>query len=131
MTETQHDSTYSWIRLAISVGLSIVANIGMWAVIVVLPDMQTEFGLKRLIQALGIPLLLQAAWRNVFLHCMRNDLLAYCSDGVLDFIRFHQFRSLVINDLTLIVGNVVVFEQVLANIEVVCLDLALRALNLA
>lgn len=47
MTGTQHDSSYSWIRLGLSLGLAIVGNIGMWAVIVVLPDMQAEFGIDR------------------------------------------------------------------------------------
>ena len=47
MSATQHDSTYSWIRLGLSLGLSIVGNIGMWAVIVVLPDIQAEFGIDR------------------------------------------------------------------------------------
>ena len=47
MDVTQHDSRYSWIRLGLSLGLAIVGNIGMWAVIVVLPDMQAEFGIDR------------------------------------------------------------------------------------
>lgn len=47
MTDTQHDSSYSWIRLGLSLALAIVGNIGMWAVVVVLPDMQLEFGIDR------------------------------------------------------------------------------------
>lgn len=47
MSETQHDSRYSWARLAISLGLSVVGSIGMWAVIVVLPAMQADFGIGR------------------------------------------------------------------------------------
>lgn len=47
MTATQHDSRYSWGRLAISLGVSVVGSIGMWAVIVVLPAMQTDFGISR------------------------------------------------------------------------------------
>lgn len=41
------DSGYSWRRLMLSLAISIVGNVGMWAVIVVLPSMQREFGLDR------------------------------------------------------------------------------------
>ncbi|WP_136634387.1 MFS transporter [Pseudooceanicola onchidii] len=41
------DSGYSWRRLMLSLAISIVGNVGMWAVIVVLPSMQAEFGLAR------------------------------------------------------------------------------------
>ena len=47
MEDTQHDSAYSWTRLAISLTLAVVGNVGMWAVVVVLPAMQTEFGIDR------------------------------------------------------------------------------------
>ncbi len=41
------DSGYSWRRLGLSLALSIVGNVGMWAVILALPSMQAEFGLDR------------------------------------------------------------------------------------
>ena len=47
METTQHDSRYSWARLAISLGVSVVGSIGMWAVIVVLPAMQADFAISR------------------------------------------------------------------------------------
>ena len=47
MDDTQHDSTYSWLRLALSLGLSIIGSAGMWATIVVLPMMQDDLGLDR------------------------------------------------------------------------------------
>ncbi|MCV6594811.1 MAG: MFS transporter [Silicimonas sp.] len=47
MTGTQHDSAYSWARLGISLALSMVGSIGLWATIVVLPDMQADFGVSR------------------------------------------------------------------------------------
>ncbi|MEM9426134.1 MAG: MFS transporter [Pseudomonadota bacterium] len=47
MTATQHDSRYSWARLGISLAISVVGSIGMWAVIVVLPAMQADFGISR------------------------------------------------------------------------------------
>ncbi len=47
METAQHDSAYSWLRLAISLVLSIMGSIGMWATIVVLPDMQGDFQISR------------------------------------------------------------------------------------
>ena len=45
--ETLQDSRYSWIRLAVTLAIAAVANVGMWAVIVVLPDVEAEFGASR------------------------------------------------------------------------------------
>jgi len=47
MDTPQHDSPYSWARLAISLVLSIMGSIGMWATIVVLPDIEAEFQISR------------------------------------------------------------------------------------
>ncbi|MXQ07222.1 MFS transporter [Alphaproteobacteria bacterium GH1-50] len=47
MSATQHDSAYAWTRLAISLAIAVAGNIGMWAVVVVLPDMQADFGTGR------------------------------------------------------------------------------------
>ncbi|MBF9029130.1 MFS transporter [Rhodobacterales bacterium HKCCE3408] len=41
------DSRYSWTRLAISLAIAVVGNVGMWAVIVVLPLVGQEFGVDR------------------------------------------------------------------------------------
>ena len=46
-SSTQHDSLYSWLRLAISLMIAIVGNAGMWAIILVLPSVQSEFGIDR------------------------------------------------------------------------------------
>jgi MFS family permease len=42
-----HDSGYSWIRLGITLALAMVGNVGMWAVIVVMPAVEAEFGTSR------------------------------------------------------------------------------------
>ena len=47
MTATIQDSRYSWFRLAVSLALSTLGGIGIWAGIVVLPFIQTEFGVDR------------------------------------------------------------------------------------
>jgi MFS family permease len=41
------DTTYSWIRLAITLLIAAIGNVGMWAVIVVMPAVQAEFGVDR------------------------------------------------------------------------------------
>ena len=41
------DGGYAWLRLAISVAVATIGNVGMWAVVVVLPSVQAEFGAER------------------------------------------------------------------------------------
>jgi MFS family permease len=41
------DSAYSWRRLVLSVLISTVGSIGMWAIILVLPAVQKDFGIDR------------------------------------------------------------------------------------
>ena len=41
------DSAYAWTRLAVSVVLATIGGVGMWAVVVVLPAVQAEFGVDR------------------------------------------------------------------------------------
>ncbi|KUJ80602.1 MFS transporter [Ruegeria marisrubri] len=47
MTHPIHDSRYSWLRLLITLAIATVANVGMWAVIVVMPDIEAQFGAGR------------------------------------------------------------------------------------
>lgn len=46
-THADIDGTYAWMRLAISVVLGTIGGVGMWAVVVVLPTVQAEFGVDR------------------------------------------------------------------------------------
>ena len=41
------DSRYSWTRLGITLAIAIVGNVGMWAIIVIMPAVQAEFGIAR------------------------------------------------------------------------------------
>ncbi|MEL6643522.1 MAG: MFS transporter [Pseudomonadota bacterium] len=43
----QHDSRYSWQRLAITLAVAVVGNVGMWAITVMMPAFQAEFGTSR------------------------------------------------------------------------------------
>jgi MFS family permease len=47
VTHQLPDSRYAWIRLAASIALSTLGGIGLWAGVVVLPFIQTEFGIDR------------------------------------------------------------------------------------
>lgn len=44
---SQLDTRYSWLRLFISLLIAVIGNVGMWAIVVVMPDFQTEMGLDR------------------------------------------------------------------------------------
>ena len=46
-TTSIHDSRYSWLRLIVTLAIAMVANVGMWAVIVILPSVEAEFGASR------------------------------------------------------------------------------------
>ena len=41
------DSRYSWMRLALSLGIATVGNAGMWSIIVIMPAVQAEFEVGR------------------------------------------------------------------------------------
>lgn len=41
------DGAYAWTRLGLSIALATIGGVGMWAVIVVLPAVQAEFGVDR------------------------------------------------------------------------------------
>jgi MFS family permease len=41
------DGAYAWTRLGISLALATLGGVGMWAVVVVLPQVQAEFGVAR------------------------------------------------------------------------------------
>lgn len=41
------DSRYSWTRLGITLAIALVGNVGMWAIIVIMPAVQREFGVDR------------------------------------------------------------------------------------
>ncbi|MEP3483585.1 MAG: MFS transporter, partial [Sneathiella sp.] len=41
------DSSYSWFRLFVSVLLATIGSVGMWSIIVVMPQIEREFGIDR------------------------------------------------------------------------------------
>jgi len=41
------DGRYAWLRLLVSVAIGTIGSIGFWAVVVILPAVQAEFGVDR------------------------------------------------------------------------------------
>ncbi|WP_108663447.1 MFS transporter [Acuticoccus kandeliae] len=41
------DSRYSWGRLVLTLGVATIGNVGMWAVVIVIPSLQAEFAIDR------------------------------------------------------------------------------------
>ena len=41
------DSRYSWVRLGITLAIAMIGNVGMWAIIVIMPAVQSEFSIAR------------------------------------------------------------------------------------
>ena len=53
---TIHDSPYSWFRLVITLIIAIFANTGMWAVITIMPSLETDFSTTRSLTSLPFTL---------------------------------------------------------------------------
>ncbi len=51
-SDSIHDSAYSWLRLLVTVLIATVANVGIWAVVVVMPAIEAEFGADRALASL-------------------------------------------------------------------------------
>ena len=58
-----------------------------------------------------------------------DDVVAHVGDGLGDVVVAHEFDALLEDDLALVVHHVVVFQDVLADVEVARLDLLLRLLQ--
>ena len=43
----KYDSKYSWFRLLISLFIATIGNVGMWAIIVIMPSVEVEFAINR------------------------------------------------------------------------------------
>src|SRR5215468_8048491 len=94
-------------------------------------DAGVEIALHRCAQCLEIPVLLGGLARQVLIEQRTDRVLHQPVNGVGEILGPHDLRALRVDHLTLIVGHVVEQQQVLADVEVVRLDLALRLLDLA
>jgi MFS family permease len=51
-TSDIHDSRYSWFRLIVTLIIAMVANVGMWAIVVIMPAVENEFVAGRAVTSL-------------------------------------------------------------------------------
>src|SRR5581483_8691509 len=94
-------------------------------------DVELEHVLRfeRAIETREVPLLVDAVGRHEAAAQVAEHVVADIDDVLGDALGIEQFVALLVDDLALVVRGVVEFEQMLADIEVVRLDLALRLLD--
>ena len=88
-------------------------------------QLQGEIGVQGFFQPLDIPLLFETLGRNKHIHGLSDHVFANRGNHVGDITIFKQIVALLIDHLTLIVGHIIVFQQVLTNIKVAPFDFAL------
>ena len=89
-------------------------------------QVEVEQAQHLILQARDIPLLGIGVLGDMAAHHLFDRLLAHVGDDVADILLAHEVAALLENDLALVVHHVVVFEDVLAGVEIAGLDLALR-----
>ena len=85
-----------------------------------------ELGRERRLEAGDVPLLLDRFRRHVDADRLLDQPGDHVADRVGDVGRLEQFVALLVDDAALVVRDVVVFEQLLADVEVARLDARLR-----
>jgi len=58
MSHPIHDSRYSWFRLLVTLAIATVINVGIWAIIVVMPDIEAQFQTGRAAAAMPFTLIM-------------------------------------------------------------------------
>ena len=84
-----------------------------------------QLALPGTLKSFYIPLLLQTFGRNELINKSVHQLNAKVGDGFADIIGIQQTVPLGVDHLALIVSHIIVFEQVLTNIEVATFDFTL------
>lgn len=80
-------------------------------------------------QAGHVPLFFQAFRRDVLADDSGDNVMANSGNALRDVVNIHQPVALLVDDLALIVGDVIVLKQLLANVEVTAFNLALGILD--
>ena len=94
-------------------------------------QLDLPFFAQHFFQAGQVPLLFHRFVRHVFMHQVGQAAFAQRVDLAAQVLRVQDVVALLVDHLALVVGHVVVFQQLLADIEVAGLDLALRRFNAA
>ncbi len=76
-------------------------------------------------KALNIPLLFKALRWDILVNHTINHILANGLDRLGNITLRHQFVTLLVDHLSLVVSNIIILEQIFANIEIVPFHLAL------
>ena len=94
-----------------------------------------EFALRR-VDLLGVldeaverPFLRVELLVRVLIHLRLDNVVDHREDVVLEVLAHEDFAALAVHDLTLLIHDVVVLEDVLADVEIARLDLLLRVLD--
>ena len=90
---------------------------------------QSKLSGERRLQAGNIPLFGNAAWRNVGRNYCVDRTFAHRTNRVGNVCCFQQFIALLVDHLALIVRDIVVLEQLLADVEVARFHFPLRVLD--
>lgn len=90
---TETDSGYAWFRLAVTMLVAVIANAGIWAIVVIMPAVEAEFGLSRADAALPYTV-------NMIGFALGNFAIGRALD------RFGVTRSLILAVLGLVGGLV-------------------------
>ena len=92
---------------------------------------QIQVALKGFLQPIEIPVIRHTVGHHELINQAGGRLVEHLGDRGTHIRGTEDFGALLIDDLALIVGDIVEQQQLLADIEVVRLDLALRFLDLA
>src|SRR5216110_2362199 len=81
-------------------------------------EFEAEVTLNIFLKTWGVPLLLETFRRNMILYERFHDIAAHEANAFGDILNVEQAVALLVDHLALLVRHVVVFEQLLAYIEV-------------
>ena len=93
-------------------------------------DMQAEIGGKLVLQCRNVPLFFHAVRRDVVINQVADNVGADFAGQIADIFSRQDFVTLMVNHFTLVIGNVIVFQNLFTHIEVAAFDFTLRAFDL-
>ena len=91
--------------------------------------MQAQLSSKLLFQSSDVPLLGQAAAGHMLTDHIGYHVFTNSLNGFRYRFTGKNGVALTVNDLTLLIGHIIVFQQLLTNIEIATFNLALRFFN--
>ncbi len=92
-------------------------------------QLRSEIAVQYCFEARDVPLFRQRLRRNVLVDRLLERFATELGDSLANLVGCQQAVAHVVDDLALLVGDVIVFEQLLAHVEVASFDLALGFLD--